>query len=253
MTKQLSKCYWLSESFKEVFEGVTPSKKAPKMKFTKLTKITTDEEILKTTGIMSKEDCLAALIEITKKKEPETMDGHANIMGYVEHNGSVRYAYAVWSSGVQEWCCYSGGLSRWGADHRFWSREKVSDRILKNTEITKDCWIFKGAKTEDYGKVKVAGKTQIAHRVIYENLVGKIPKGMVIDHLCRNRSCLNPKHLEPVTSKINTMRGNGLAAINSRKTKCINGHEFSGENLRVVEGKRYCKKCQSDYQKNRNK
>lgn len=125
MNKQLSKGYWLGSNFKEIFEGVTPSKKAHKMSFTKLTKITTDEEIKSITGIMSKEDCLAALIAITKKKDPETMDGYANIIGYIEHAGSVWCVSAGWNSDDQKWDCDAYDLGDWNAGRRFWSRNET--------------------------------------------------------------------------------------------------------------------------------
>lgn len=77
------------------------------------------------------------------------------------------------------------------------------------------------------------------HRVAYELAKGKIPEGLVIDHLCRNRACANPDHLEAVTTKVNLSRG-----IRATKTECDNGHILSGDNLyRDPRGARQCRKC----------
>lgn len=117
------------------------------------------------------------------------------------------------------------------------------------------CWNWKGhVKARGYGTfgVKISrGKwitTALAHRVSYILFVGKIPDGLTLDHLCRNRNCVNPAHLEPVTSKINSLRGQSFAANNARKTNCPKGHPLSGYNLkfdRRPNGKvaRRCRKC----------
>jgi hypothetical protein len=74
-----------------------------------------------------------------------------------------------------------------------------------------------------------------AHRVAYERAHGLLPKGLVIDHLCRNKACVNVEHLEAVTQRENQLRGvNTFAVINSQKTHCVHGHPFSGKNLRVA-------------------
>lgn len=103
-------------------------------------------------------------------------------------------------------------------------------------------WISK----QGYGRLSVKDRTCLAHRAVYRKVVGKIPDGMVLDHLCRNRSCVNPSHLEPVTSGVNTMRGEGAGAKNKRKTHCLRGHEFSAGNVYSRKGWRECKICKRE-------
>lgn len=95
----------------------------------------------------------------------------------------------------------------------------------------KECWHWPKSKTSDgYGQLHFNGKKHYAHRFFYESIVGKIPKDKEIDHLCRERDCFNPKHLELVSSRENSLRGNGIPAINAQKDKCIRGHLFTEEN-----------------------
>lgn len=105
------------------------------------------------------------------------------------------------------------------------------------------CLIWQGATTEGYGRINLNGSLRLAHRVAYEAAVGPIPEGMSLDHLCRVRACINPAHLEPVTSRTNTLRGVGVTAVNARKTHCDRGHEFTEANTRLRGGRRYCRAC----------
>ncbi len=88
-----------------------------------------------------------------------------------------------------------------------------------------------GKDYDGYGIFSLNRKAPKAHRVSYEYWNGIIPKGLQIDHLCRNTSCVNPQHLEAVTCEENLLRGNGFGAINSKKTHCPKEHPYSGENL----------------------
>ena len=109
------------------------------------------------------------------------------------------------------------------------------------------CWIWIGAVNPfGYGWQQRGGRKFMAHRVVYEALVGPIPHGMQLDHLCRVKCCVNPAHLEPVTGQVNTLRGMGPSALNARKTHCQQGHEFA-------QGKyqRICRPCHAEYMRKR--
>ena len=85
------------------------------------------------------------------------------------------------------------------------------DRILDRcTEDAKGCWVFGGGLSEGYGKAGLGGRgegTDFCHRITFRHFVGEIPAGLDLDHLCRNRACCNPWHLEPVTRRVNNYRG----------------------------------------------
>lgn len=115
------------------------------------------------------------------------------------------------------------------------------------------CLIWQGAKTlEGYAKVRLGNRVYAVHRIAWMQSKGEIPNGFILDHLCRRRDCINPGHLEPVTNRVNILRGESLAAKNARKTHCIRGHTFSGANLYFVRAKngrlkRQCRTCQKLY------
>ena len=109
------------------------------------------------------------------------------------------------------------------------------------------CWDWTGTKHErGYGRLRVGQINAPAHRVVYERARGTIPAGLVLDHLCRNTSCVNPDHLEAVPERVNLLRGDGPPAQNARRERCRMGHELNGDNLSPAglrRGKRICRTC----------
>jgi hypothetical protein len=114
-------------------------------------------------------------------------------------------------------------------------------------EPNSGCWIWTAALNRSgYGQFRLTGQrgTSSAHRVVYEAERGPIPNGMTLDHLCRNRCCVNPDHLEPVTHRENVLRSPlTLASINAGKTHCQHGHEFTAENTYTRPRGRMCREC----------
>ncbi len=133
-------------------------------------------------------------------------------------------------------------------------RKPILERFWSHVEKTETCWLWCGAvQNKGYGCF-ARGRQRLAHRFAYENMVGIIPEGLTIDHLCRNHRCVNPSHLEVVTRKENILRGNGIAAINHRKTYCLHGHPFDETNTHVREsGFRQCRTCDNLSHKKRGK
>lgn len=126
----------------------------------------------------------------------------------------------------------------------------LPDRFLSKMrkDAASGCWTWTGAASRGtsggtYGHLQFEKKAYKAHRFAYERLVGPIPEGYELDHLCGNTLCVNPKHLEPV-EKLENMRRSKVWSYWKSKTHCCRGHEFTPENTRVEKsGKRTCREC----------
>ncbi len=117
---------------------------------------------------------------------------------------------------------------------RFWSKCMP--------EPNSGCWLWIAGFVADtgYGKFWIDGKTERAHRVSYRALTGAIPTDRIIDHVCRERSCVNPDHLDIVTHYENQHRSPLTPA---GRTHCPGGHPYTGDNLGFCNGERVCKAC----------
>lgn len=121
------------------------------------------------------------------------------------------------------------------------------ERLLQSVTKTDTCWVWTGhLRGNGYGGFRVDGRDEYVHRYAYRQMVGPIPLGFQIDHLCRNRLCVNPAHLEAVTQRENLLRGEGWSGRNAKKTHCKRGHALSGENLYFSPNRptqRQCRLC----------
>lgn len=127
-----------------------------------------------------------------------------------------------------------------------YARQSPEDRFWKYVLVVESCWEWIGdIDHKGYGRLSVGGRGVRAHRYAYELRRGLIPAGLTLDHLCRNRRCVNPAHLEPTTIGDNVRRGVGITAVNALKTHCVRGHRLDSENVRVIHGnKRSCRQCE---------
>lgn len=115
-------------------------------------------------------------------------------------------------------------------------------RFVEKIKVQGECWAWIGARrkmTAKYGCATVNGRSAMAHRAVYEILIGPIPEGLELDHLCRNQSCVNPDHLEPVSHQVNSQR----ALI---RLVCPKGHPTT-----QFADRRRCVICKSEYDKQR--
>lgn len=130
-----------------------------------------------------------------------------------------------------------------------WGDERLPEKFWRNVEVSQDgCWRWtKGLNHAGYARFPVVSEGRRQHRRIhrltYEVFVAPLTPGLTIDHLCRVRNCCNPAHLEEVTQRENTLRGDTLNAANVLKTHCPQGHPYSADNTYVNRGRRNCRIC----------
>lgn len=119
----------------------------------------------------------------------------------------------------------------------------LPERFWSKVDKSGDCWEWTAYRAKNgYGMISVrTGHPALAHRVAWQLERGDIPAGMQLDHLCRNRGCVNPDHLEVVSNKTNTLRGIGPTAVNAKKSVCKRGHSL--DDAYVCKGLRYCRTC----------
>lgn len=135
--------------------------------------------------------------------------------------------------------------------------KSVSERFWAKVNRSADCWLWTAATNDcGYGQLRVGERIVYAHRLAYEMLIGPIPPGLTIDHLCRVRKCVNPTHLEPVTTQENTRRsGSGSMFVQKRaqaqraRTHCLRGHPFDSVNTRWYRGWRHCRTCKREWKR----
>lgn len=155
-------------------------------------------------------DAMASIVAFVRTLGP-TFDTPALVADAIEHHyrdtsGEIAAAHAALTK-------------------RFWSK----------VQKTPGCWMWTGQVTNSgYGNMKVMRRQRLAHRLSYELLVGPIPFGLELDHLCSVRVCVNPEHLKPVTPRENVLRSDSVSAVNARKTACHRGHPLVGDNLAMA-------------------
>lgn len=147
--------------------------------------------------------------------------------------------------------CFIASFEHW-AD-RFWSAVSKTSQTPAYRPDLSPCWLWtKHINASGYGVFSKRGRLELAHRTAYGLVVGDVPPGLQLDHLCRVRHCVNPDHLEPVTNAENVKRGVSPFAEKARQTHCKRGHVFDESNTYRSPDRphtRRCRTCVRDYQR----
>lgn len=141
----------------------------------------------------------------------------------------------------------AGAMTRRGGS----LEERLWRRVVKSDDPD-GCWLWTGPKDYGYGRIMHNYRNRSTHRVAYELLVGPIPAGLQIDHLCRTPACVNPAHMELVTRRENILRSDGLTARLARRGECANGHKFTPATTRYRGGTRICVACRTQFKRSPN-
>lgn len=127
------------------------------------------------------------------------------------------------------------------------SKKVVLEKFESRYVVSGGCWLWiRAVNSNGYGRIQFKQISCLAHRMSLFLFGDGVPHGLVVDHKCKNKRCVNPKHLRIVTAKENALKNNGgVAEVNRNKTHCLRGHPLSGENLYTQKstGYRYCKEC----------
>lgn len=156
-------------------------------------------------------------------------------------------APAYWNSSFCEPCCQGGPTVR----KRFWAFVDKRGPVPASRPELGQCWVWTGYTGDGrprlgYGSFGIRRKIWRAHVLSYTWAYGDVPVGLILDHLCRNRACVNPDHLEPVTYRENLLRGLVPEVTRARftaRTSCVRGHPLTEDNIYRVNGRRRCRKC----------
>lgn len=151
---------------------------------------------------------------------------------------------ATWARG---WCAKH--YARWNKTGSPMGASRPTTRseaLLSKVNTLGEHWMWTGTTLEGYGIFNWKDTKMKAHRAVFELLEGPIAEGLEADHLCEVTLCVRPSHLEPVTHKVNILRGQSPAAKNARKTHCDRGHPFDQENTIIrKDGGRKCRTCRN--------
>jgi hypothetical protein len=135
---------------------------------------------------------------------------------------------------------------------------EVKNRFLSKIEKIDGCWVWKGyIDKSGYGRLSINNRSEWVHRISFYIYNGFFPKdGMVVDHICRNRKCVNPEHLREATQRQNCLENSiSRSYLNSLKTHCPKGHEYSEDNTKIKYRNnikmRYCIECSRIYARNK--